>query len=40
MPAVVDPQKYLAYLGVMTVLCWAPGPANLFSVANGARRGA
>jgi threonine/homoserine/homoserine lactone efflux protein len=35
----VDPQKYLAYLGVMTVLCWAPGPANLFSVANGARRG-
>jgi len=35
----VDPQRYLVYLGVMTVLCWAPGPANLFSVANGARRG-
>jgi threonine/homoserine/homoserine lactone efflux protein len=35
----VDPQKYLVYLGVMTVMAWAPGPANLFSVANGARRG-
>ena len=23
----------------MTVMAWAPGPANLFSVANGARRG-
>jgi len=40
MTAFVDPQTYLVYLGVMTVLCWAPGPANLFSVANGARRGA
>jgi threonine/homoserine/homoserine lactone efflux protein len=40
MTAFVDPQKYLVYLGVMTVLCWVPGPANLFSVANGARRGA
>ena len=39
MTAFVDPQKYLAYLSVMTVLCWVPGPANLFSVANGARRG-
>jgi threonine/homoserine/homoserine lactone efflux protein len=35
----VDPQKYLVYLGVMTVMAWSPGPANLFSVANGARRG-
>jgi threonine/homoserine/homoserine lactone efflux protein len=35
----VDPQKYLVYLGVMTVMAWTPGPANLFSVANGARRG-
>ncbi len=39
MPLPVDPQKYLIYLGVMTVMAWAPGPANLFSVANGARRG-
>jgi threonine/homoserine/homoserine lactone efflux protein len=35
----VDPQKYLVFLGVMTVMSWAPGPANLFSVANGAQRG-
>ena len=35
----VDPQKYLVFLGVMTVMSWAPGPANLFSVANGAHRG-
>ena len=35
----VDPQKYFVYLGVMTVMAWTPGPANLFSVANGARRG-
>jgi threonine/homoserine/homoserine lactone efflux protein len=35
----VDPQKYLLFLGVMLVMSWAPGPANLFSVANGAKRG-
>lgn len=35
----VDPQKYLLFAGVMLVLSWAPGPANLFSVANGAQRG-
>ena len=39
MPFPVDPQKYLIYLGVMTVMAWTPGPANLFSVANGAQRG-
>ena len=39
MTAFVDPQKYLVFLGVMTVMSWAPGPANLFSVANGAQRG-
>jgi len=37
--AFVDPQRYLAYLSIMTVMCWVPGPANLFSVANGAQRG-
>jgi threonine/homoserine/homoserine lactone efflux protein len=35
----VDPQKYLLFLGVLAVLAWTPGPANLFSVANGAQRG-
>jgi threonine/homoserine/homoserine lactone efflux protein len=35
----VDPQKYLLFLGVLAVLAWTPGPANLFSVANGAKRG-
>lgn len=35
----VDPQKYVLFISVMFVLSWAPGPANLFSVANGARRG-
>ncbi len=39
MPFPVDPQKYLLFLGVLAVLAWAPGPANLFSVANGAQRG-
>jgi threonine/homoserine/homoserine lactone efflux protein len=39
MPLFVDPQKYLVFLGVMTAMSWAPGPANLFSVANGAQRG-
>jgi threonine/homoserine/homoserine lactone efflux protein len=35
----VDPQLYLAFLGVMTVLAWTPGPANLFAVATGIQRG-
>ncbi|RAK57356.1 LysE family translocator [Phenylobacterium deserti] len=35
----VDPARYAAYLGVMAVMVAAPGPANLFSIANGARRG-
>ena len=35
----VDPQRYIAFLGVMTVLAWTPGPANLFAVATGMQRG-
>jgi threonine/homoserine/homoserine lactone efflux protein len=35
----VDPKLYLAFLGVMTVLAWTPGPANLFAVATGIQRG-
>lgn len=35
----VDPARYAAYLSVMSVLVVTPGPANLFSIANGAQRG-
>jgi threonine/homoserine/homoserine lactone efflux protein len=35
----VDPARYAAYLSVMTVMVATPGPANLFAIANGARRG-
>lgn len=35
----VDPQLYLTFLGVMAVMAVTPGPANLFSVANGMERG-
>lgn len=35
----VDPSRYLAYLGVMTVLALTPGPANVFQIALGAQRG-
>ena len=35
----VDPHLYLTFLGVMTVMAVTPGPANLFSVANGVQRG-
>ncbi len=35
----VDPQKYAVFFGVMTVMAAAPGPANLFSVANGMQKG-
>ena len=35
----VDPQLYLTFLGVMAVMAVTPGPANLFSVANGVQRG-
>src|SRR5688572_18885747 len=35
----VDPHLYLTFLGVMAVMAVTPGPANLFSVANGVQRG-
>lgn len=35
----VDPQLYVTFLGVMAVMAVTPGPANLFSVANGVQRG-
>lgn len=35
----VDPHLYLTFLGVMAVMAITPGPANLFSVANGVERG-
>jgi threonine/homoserine/homoserine lactone efflux protein len=39
MPFPVDPQKFIVFVGVMAVMSAAPGPANLFSVANGAEKG-
>jgi len=35
----VDPERFAAFLGVMAVLAVTPGPANLFSIANGMARG-
>lgn len=35
----VDPAKYAVFLTTMAVLALAPGPANLFSVATGLKRG-
>lgn len=35
----VDPQLYMAFLGVMAVMAVTPGPANLFAVATGMDRG-
>ena len=35
----VDPARFAAYLTVTAVMVVAPGPANLFAVATGARRG-
>lgn len=35
----VDPERYLVFLGVMAAMAATPGPANLFSVANGMQRG-
>ncbi len=36
----VDPQRFALFLGVMVVLAFTPGPAVLFSIANGVHRGA
>ena len=35
----VDPTRYAAFLGVMAVMAITPGPANLFAIATGARKG-
>lgn len=35
----VDPARYAAFLGVMTVMAVTPGPANLFAIATGAEKG-
>jgi threonine/homoserine/homoserine lactone efflux protein len=35
----VDPARFAAYASVTTVMVVAPGPANLFAIATGARRG-
>ncbi|HEV2082360.1 MAG TPA: LysE family translocator [Brevundimonas sp.] len=35
----VDPHRYATFLTVMAVMAVTPGPANLFSVANGMARG-
>lgn len=35
----VDPARLAAYLGVTAVMVASPGPANLFAIATGARRG-
>ncbi|MGQ3041060.1 MAG: LysE family translocator [Brevundimonas sp.] len=38
-PYPVDPHLYATFLGVMAVMAITPGPANVFSVANGVQRG-
>lgn len=35
----VDPARFWAYAAVTLMMCFTPGPANLFAIANGARRG-
>jgi threonine/homoserine/homoserine lactone efflux protein len=35
----VDPARFAAFLSVTAVMVAAPGPANLFAIATGARRG-
>lgn len=35
----VDPTRFAAYVGITAVMVAAPGPANLFAIATGARRG-
>ncbi len=38
-PLPVDPTRYAAFLSVMGVMAVAPGPANVFAIANGAQKG-
>lgn len=35
----VDPSRYVAFLGVMAAMAFAPGPANVFSIATGMEKG-
>lgn len=35
----VDPHLYVTFLGAMAVMAITPGPANVFSIANGVQRG-
>lgn len=35
----VDPARYAAFLSVMAVMAVTPGPANLFAIATGMRKG-
>ena len=35
----VDPARYAAFLGVMSVMAITPGPANLFAIATGMENG-
>jgi threonine/homoserine/homoserine lactone efflux protein len=35
----IDPARFGAYLGITAVMVATPGPANLFAIATGARRG-
>jgi threonine/homoserine/homoserine lactone efflux protein len=35
----VDPARSVAFLGVMAVMALTPGPANIFAIATGVRRG-
>ena len=39
MPLPIDPSRYIAFLGVMAAMAFAPGPANLFAIALGMERG-
>jgi threonine/homoserine/homoserine lactone efflux protein len=39
MAALVNPALYLGFLSTMAVLAITPGPANLFAIATGMRRG-
>lgn len=39
MPLPVDPSRYIAFLGVMAAMAFAPGPANVFSIAVGMEKG-
>lgn len=39
MPFPVDPSRYVAFLGVMAAIAFAPGPANIFCMATGMEKG-